>query len=282
MAEKTAAWPTVNETHPISVFRSKLDDILTEAGYDEVYGIDLRGASQFHQNLILQKFLRANANNVDAARSQLLATLKWRKTFGALKTKEDAYSRKRFGGLGYVTTLTGVPESENDRDVATFNIYGAVKDNKTTFGDVDGFMRWRVGLMEVALEKLDLALASRPIPDYGTGPDPYQAIQIHDYLSVSFLRQDPNAKAAAKKAIEVFQAYYPETLSRKLFVNVPVIMGWFYNAMTMVLSKETVKKFKVISYGKDVASILGPNVPTVYGGNGGSLDTLNAELKMVD
>lgn len=56
--------------------------------------------------------------------------------------------------------LRGVPESENEKDVATFDIYGAVKDKKTIFGDVHEFMRWRVGLMEVAISKLDLAACS--------------------------------------------------------------------------------------------------------------------------
>jgi len=114
-----------------------------------------------------------------------------------------------------------VPDSPNKKDICTFNIYGAVTDNTLTFGDLDGFMRWRIALMELTTQRLDLKSATVPIPDFGMGPDPYQAIQVHDYLNVSFLRQDPSAKAAAQKAIETFQAYYPETLSKKLFVNTP-------------------------------------------------------------
>jgi hypothetical protein len=33
-----------------------------------------------------------------------------------------------------------VPESENKKDIVTFNIYGAVKDNKATFGDLDAYV----------------------------------------------------------------------------------------------------------------------------------------------
>ena len=45
--------------------------------------------------------------------------------------------------------------------------------------------------MERSVQKLNLATATKPIPDFGQGPDPYQGFQIHDYLQVSFLRQDP-------------------------------------------------------------------------------------------
>jgi hypothetical protein len=34
--------------------------------------------------------------------------------------------------------VEGVPESKNAKDIATFNIYGAVKDKKATFGDLEG------------------------------------------------------------------------------------------------------------------------------------------------
>jgi hypothetical protein len=52
----------------------------------------------------------------------------------------------------------------------------------------------------------------------------YQAIQIHDYLSVSFFQQPAEIKAASSKIIETFQRYYPETVSYKYFWNVPLIM----------------------------------------------------------
>jgi hypothetical protein len=45
--------------------------------------------------------------------------------------------------------------------------------------------------MERSVQKLELAKATKPIPDFGEGLDPYQGYQVHDYLQVSFLRQDP-------------------------------------------------------------------------------------------
>lgn len=91
----------------------------------------------FHTLLILQKFLRANAGQVNAASSQLLGALKWRKEFKPLEVKKQVFDKTKFQGLGYVTRLKGVPDSVNEEDVATFNIYGAVKDTKKTFGSLD-------------------------------------------------------------------------------------------------------------------------------------------------
>src|ERR1700709_181911 len=106
--------------------------------------------------------------------------------------------------------------------------------------------------MELGVEKLNLSSATREIPDFGQGPDPHQGIQIHDYLQVSFLRQDPVVKAATKKTIETLSAYYPETLSRKFFVSVPLLMQWMFTAMKLLLSRETVKKFTVMSYANQL------------------------------
>jgi phosphatidylinositol transfer protein SFH5 len=148
------------------------------------------------------------------------------------------------------------------------------------------FIRWRVALMELSLQKLNLASATAPIPDYSSTPsvasrDPYQAIQVHDYLNISFLRQDPAVKAASKKTIDLFQKCYPETLSRKFFVNVPVLMGWVFNAFKLILSKETVRKFTVFSYGEALAGELGKRCPKAYGGEAEGLGIIGEQTKLV-
>lgn len=56
------------------------------------------------------------------------------------------FDESRFEGLGYVTELEGVPGSPNKKDVVTFNIYGAVKDTKRTFGDLDGCVSITTGV----------------------------------------------------------------------------------------------------------------------------------------
>ncbi|KAF2678387.1 CRAL/TRIO domain-containing protein [Lentithecium fluviatile CBS 122367] len=264
-------WPETPADHPLTKFFSAVPDLVQEASHDEVYGIKLSPTAPFRTKLILQKFLRANQNDLEKAKQQLLETLQWRKEFDPSKAVGETFAKERFDGLGYILEIEGVPESPNRRDVATFNVYGAVKDNQKTFGDLEAFLRWRVGLMERSIQKLNLSAATTPIPNYNEGPDPYQGFQIHDYLQVSFLRQDPVVKAATKRTIEILGRYYPETLSRKFFVNVPVIMGWLYQATKLIVAKETAKKFTVLSYGNQLGLELGRGMPKVYGGEAGEL-----------
>jgi len=79
---------------------------------------------------------------------------------------------------------------------------------------------------------------------------------------------DPQVKTASKATIALMTAHYPELLSRKFFVNVPVVMQWMFTAMKLVLSKETVAKFTVVSYGNQLVHELGDEVPIEYGGRG--------------
>nr|XP_023907983.1 phosphatidylinositol transfer protein SFH5-like [Quercus suber]POF16586.1 phosphatidylinositol transfer protein sfh5 [Quercus suber] len=220
--------------------------------------------------LILQKFLRANAGDLGAAKVQLENALKWRKEYNPLAAKAEVFPRSKFGGLGYITTVHGAIETKNEADIATFNIYGAVgKDLKATFGDTDAFVRWRVALMELTLEALDLPSATKTIPDYGQGTnDPYQAIQIHDYQSVSFFRQPPEIRTSSQKIISLFQAYYPETVSYKYFVNVPIVMQWMMGAMKAFMSKDSIQKMTWMTYGTELHKYLGNDVAKEYGGSG--------------
>ncbi|GAB7349863.1 hypothetical protein MBLNU459_g0561t1 [Dothideomycetes sp. NU459] len=270
-------WADLPEGHVLLKMGARLGQLLEEADYNEMYGITLLAPTESQPNpafstcLIMQKYLRANSNDVSKACEQLLRALKWRKEFQPLKVKEELFEQDKFGGLGYVTELKGVPGSPNDTDIATFNIYGAVKDTKKTFGDLESFIRWRVALMELTLERLHLDKAQKPIPDFNRGPDPHQAIQIHDYLSVSFLRQPAEVKAASQKTIQLFQDVYPETMSKKYFVNVPLVMQWMFGAMQMFMAKETVAKMKWMSYGTELHKDLGSSVPKEYGGSGPEL-----------
>lgn len=255
---------------------SEMGNLLESVGHNEVYGVELTPWQQgtelpVPQQIILQKFLRANAGDAVKAAEQLEAALEWRKEFQPLKTVDEVFDKSRFEGLGYITELKGVPGSTNSSDMGVFNIYGAVKDNKTTFGDLDGFIRWRVALMEMTLAALHLDEAKTPLPDYGKGPDPYQAVQVHDYLSVSFLRQPPEVKAASSKTIQLFQQVYPETMAKKFFVNVPIYMQWMFAAMQLFMAKETVAKMKWMSYGSELHKDLGSDVPKPYGGTGPDL-----------
>lgn len=134
--------------------------------------------------------------------------------------------------------------------------------------------------MERSIRHLNLANATVPIPDHGQpGHDPYQTVQVHDYLSVRFLRMDPLVRAASRRTIALFQAHYPEMLSRKFFVNVPLVMGWMFAAMKAFMAKETARKLTMLSYGEQLVAELGEGVPTEYGGKGGDLPEVGETVR---
>lgn len=282
--EPTIVWPVLTQGHPLSKFLEALPNILESTSYNEIYGITLKVKKEcsrpdFHTLLILQKFLRANQNNFTKAKEQLENTLRWRKQFDPKAAATAVYDKGKYGGLGYIVV---VPARDGSIPpvVTTWNIYGSVKDYEKTFVPVEDFLRWRVGLMEAGVARLNLSSASVPIPDYGQGEDPYQGIQIHDYKNVSFFKMDARAKAASKATIELLGNYYPETLSRKFFVNIPSIMGWLYAGMKLLVSAETTKKFVVLSDGLFIAEELGETVPNEYGGKLGELRKLGEEMRL--
>lgn len=139
-ATGASSWPETAADHPLTQFYDAFELLTKEAAHNEVYGVTLSKSDEFHTKLILQKFLRANANDLEKAKQQLLETLKWRKDFDPTKAAAESFDKTKFDGLGYIIEVDGVPESENKKDIVTFNIYGAVKDNKATFGDLEAYV----------------------------------------------------------------------------------------------------------------------------------------------
>lgn len=273
----------------LTEFLEALPSILTECEHSEMWGVQLRAdPTHIPTVIVLQKFMRANPGELEKAKTQFTEALKWRKKMNPTKLADDVYhDRSKFGGLGYITVYG---EGEK-KEVVTWNIYGAVKDIKSTFGDVEQFLQWRTSLMELSLRPLNLPLATAPLPsEYPAGHalsppnnnDPYRTIQVHDYHSISFLRMDPHIRAASKATIQAFATAYPELLKSKYFVNVPLAMSWVFQALKVFLSKETVAKFHPLSYGKSLAGEMGEVgslLPVEYGGKGKGLGEIGSEVK---
>ncbi|WVW86509.1 hypothetical protein I302_108558 [Kwoniella bestiolae CBS 10118] len=281
MSSQSPSWPDLTPDIPLFQFHSRLPKILEETNHPHIWGVTLTTSAPpaFSTLLVLQKYLRSVSNDVDKAAENLTKTLKWRMEFGLDKEETTVEEfGPDFEGLGYVTQV-GKPGGKED--VVTWNVYGAVKDLKKPFGDLQRFLRWRIGLMERAISHLNLSTTTTPIPDHGKGDDPHRIDQIHLYGGVSFLRMDPLVKAASKATIEIMQAHYPELLLRKFFVEVPLIMSWMFTAISMFVSAETSRKFQVISYKENLAKELGnaEDVPKDLGGSGPDLATLEKRLE---
>ncbi|KAL4949109.1 CRAL-TRIO domain-containing protein [Aspergillus filifer] len=249
----------------------RLPTILSTTGHSEMWGVPLKhDAADIPTINVLIKFLRANGGNAKPAEEQLSKALTWRKENDPIALVKKTYDSDKFAGLGYLTQYQR--EGKGDL-IVTWNIYGAVKKVEATFGDVNAFIQWRAALMELAVQELKLNQATQVI-DYN-GEDPYQMIQVHDYLNVSFLRVNPMIKAATKKTIEVFSTAYPELLREKFFVNVPAIMGWMFSLVKLFVHENTVRKFHPISNGANLAKEfpgLQEKFPKAYGGSAAELE----------
>jgi hypothetical protein len=124
---------------PLSKLFTELPSIIKDAGYGEMWGIELEDASHVPTTIVLEKFLRANTKDTAKAKTQLTDALKWRKKMQPMNLLADTeFDASKFGDLGYVTVY---PESDgHGKEIVTWNIYGAVKNNKATFGDVEEYM----------------------------------------------------------------------------------------------------------------------------------------------
>ena len=84
---------------------------------------------------MLIKFLRARSLDVKAASDMLAATLKWRAEFKVDEVMGETFDAEVFGKLGRVYGV------DKEGRPVTYNLYGAVKDMKAVFGDVQRFIR---------------------------------------------------------------------------------------------------------------------------------------------
>ncbi|KAI0881303.1 CRAL/TRIO domain-containing protein [Annulohypoxylon maeteangense] len=277
-APKPEAPKADESTTPIQ----KLWKTVQAQSHPEIWGVTLANpATHVPSQIVLQKYLNANDGDLVKAKEQLTKTLEWRAKLQPLELIKKSYSKAKFEGLGYVTKYfasdeKAAEENPEAKEVFTWNIYGGVKSMEETFGNLEEFINWRVALMELAVQELSLSTATKPITaDY----DPYKIFQVHDYKSISFLRQSPQVKAASTETIRVFATGYPELLKEKFFVNVPIIMGFMYGVMKLFVAPKTIKKFHPMSnggalskeFGESKVPGLGDKIPTEYGGKGADL-----------
>ncbi|KAF8605958.1 CRAL/TRIO domain-containing protein [Ceratobasidium sp. AG-I] len=221
----------------------------------EIWGLTLspERVDDARLDVVLVKFLRARALDVDEAGKMFISTLKWRAEFRATDTVNEQFDQSIFGKLGYVHG-----KDKEGRPI-TYNVYGGDQDLKQVFGDTERFLRWRVGLMERGLREIDFVNVDA-------------MVQVHDYAGVSMTSRDANSKKAAADATKLFQDYYPELLSAKFFVNVPSLFTWIFWLFKPLVSAQTLSKMKVVgtgpeTIGKEMLPHVAANqLPSQYGG----------------
>ncbi|KIV85511.1 hypothetical protein PV11_01201 [Exophiala sideris] len=258
-------------------------------GHPEVWGVTLADPdTHIPTQIVLQKYLNANEGDLTRAKDQLIKTLEWRAKKNPVELLKKKYNRNKFQGLGYVTTYGADSTDVEGREVFTWNIYGSAKNVEETFGNLEEFLDWRVALMEEALQALDISSATKPIT---AEHDLCKIIQVHDYKSISFLRQSSAVKAASTETIKVFAQNYPELLKEKFFVNVPAFMGFIYTFMKLFVAAKTIKKFHPMSNGANLAREmatsskvkgLADQLPKEYGGKGADLGAIGKQPSLED
>ncbi|KLU87253.1 phosphatidylinositol transfer protein SFH5 [Magnaporthiopsis poae ATCC 64411] len=272
---------------------SALKDLWATAqahAHSEIWGVTLADPeTHVPSQIILQKYLNANDGDLAKAKDQLTKTLDWRAKTKPLELVQKKYNKEKFGGLGYITSYTADAGAEakgaNAQEVFTWNIYGGVKSMEETFGKLEEFIDWRVALMELAVHELSISTATERIT---AEQDPYKIYQVHDYKSISFLRQAPAVKTASKETITVLAANYPELLKEKFFINVPAVMGFMYAVMKLFVAPKTLKKFHPMSNGAALAKEfgaselpgLGEKLPKEYGGKGPELAAVGKQTPL--
>ncbi|KAJ2864817.1 Non-classical phosphatidylinositol transfer protein (PITP) [Coemansia erecta] len=245
-AEEQEAISDVEKT-PLVKLREALPDIIKEAGEAAtspvsatLWGVPLQPTDADKQddpriNVILAKFLKARNNNLDQAREMLTSTLKWRAEFGVDALLDETFPEEVFGSVGYMhgTDKEGRP--------VTYNFYGNL-DNKTVFGDLERFLRWRVQLHERGMRAVDFVNTS-------------DMVQVHDYDGVGIFSYDKYARAASKATVQIMSDNYPETLATKVFANVPAWGETIFNIIGRWLSDETKRKFVVVGAANAYAAL---------------------------
>ncbi|KAJ9612163.1 Non-classical phosphatidylinositol transfer protein (PITP) [Cladophialophora chaetospira] len=285
-AEEKKDVPIAKATTPIQ----ELWALASSHGHPEIWGVTLADpASHVPSQIVLQKYINAYDGDLAKSKETLTKTLDWRAKTKPLDLLKKQFNSNKFARLGY-TTVYGDAESTNPevKEVFTWSIYGGVKDLNETFGNLQEFIEWRVALMEGALQALGIDKATKPITaEY----DPYKILQVHDYKSISFLRQSPVVKAASTETIKVFAQNYPELLKEKFFVNVPAFMGFIYAFMKLFVAAKTIKKFHPMSNGANLAKEmansskvkgLGDLLPKEYGGKGAELSNIGKQTALAE
>ncbi|KAH8828721.1 CRAL TRIO domain-containing protein [Flagelloscypha sp. PMI_526] len=252
------------EWKALKAFRSQLPEIFSEAYTDEpklkneptkIWGISVdpsNPTADARVSVILMKFLRARSLNVAEARKMLTATLTWRDvTFKVQDALKEEFPEDVYGKMAHIVG------KDKEGQPVVYNLYGVNQDANAVFGDVERFLRWRVGVQERTVMQLDFETVD-------------QTVQIHDYANAP--SRTPESKKAATLASSIFGDHYPELLSKKLFVSVPTIMTWIFWAFKPILPSATFAKMSVVGPGtgtikKALLPIIDEEeIPTHYGG----------------
>lgn len=143
--EKSESAPSSTKLSPAMTQLWAAAQPLLTSTHPEIWGVYLADpAAHVPSQIVLQKYLNANDQDVEKAVDQLTKTLEWRAKTKPLELLKRKFNRDKFGGLGYVTVYEDQEEKSGGegwdpekKEVFTWNIYGGVKNVDETFGNLE-------------------------------------------------------------------------------------------------------------------------------------------------
>lgn len=192
-----------------------------------IWGVDLTQDGSYPQTVVLLKYLRAEEFDVDKAEERIVKTLVWRAEC-QVEYLKDAELPKAFLGHDFIEG------HDVDGRPVFFSRFGNM-DLKEVFGDSEAFVRYRVKLMEQAIDKLHF--------------QPGQAedlCQVHDYSGVPLQGFGGEVKDCVNIISKVFADHYPEFKGKTVFINFPSVFTALFSAFSVFLPERTKKKFVIL------------------------------------
>ncbi|KAI8884586.1 hypothetical protein K501DRAFT_293946 [Backusella circina FSU 941] len=200
MAEnKFVAQFSVTEAVAVKQLKATIPDILTDVyGSDDIYtlwGVELDAKSDDERLLVvLIKFLRENELDITKAKEMLINTLTWRKEMSV-----DDISDEKFDHDVFNDNVGCIYKNDKEGRPVIYNFYGGI-DQEKVFGDIERFIRWRIQLLEEAIQHIDFIHTDA-------------TTQVHDYKGASIFGRTANTKEATSRLIQTTKNYYPGFLA---------------------------------------------------------------------
>ncbi|KAK9684951.1 hypothetical protein RND81_10G245200 [Saponaria officinalis] len=212
-------------------------------------------------DIILLKFLKAQAYKVNEALESLRQTLIWRAKEGI-----DHIMEENLGDEDELDKVIFVESSDREGHPLCFNLYGAFTNKalyKKTFGTEKNrreFLRWRIQFMEKSIKKLSFKIGG-----------------VDSFLVISDMKNAPGLANGigelgpiSKDAVSIFQQYYPELIYKHIVINAPFWYYMYHGLITQYCTHGTRKKFVFSRPHKVTETLLKyippENIPLHYGG----------------
>ncbi|PHH69590.1 hypothetical protein CDD80_6636 [Ophiocordyceps camponoti-rufipedis] len=280
----------------LAQFETMTINLTREAFHTEVWGIELVPGSP-PTRLILLKFLRFNNWNVNKAAKHLAEVLRWRRRWQPLDLVRAAHDSSKFQGLGFVTThrpLVAFGDADSaigvGRDVPrprdmvlVWNLYSSIRNSKALFSDVDEYLRYRIALMELAIQKFNLDEFDQQLEH--DSRDDFHIIEVHDHGSGPLKKMRPRFCNASLSTLKKFSRAYPGLLLKHYSVNVPPMSGTSWNIIKSMMPWSPFSKVKAMTQGQSLAAELrtiAHSLPVSYGGRSVGIFAVASSPIMMD